>query len=249
VVDQIAKLNNRTAQVLNCGFVSVPGLGPWCRDRPFERFDHDPARSRSLLTLAGFDCSATPCVKDGKTLQVEYVTNETSTRRIRTQEILIAGVRESGFELVRENIDSESLFGDLGLCFLGGKRPLLECTIPASVDPLDVPLFGTLPELFACDAIATRANGLAGYNRMHWCNPEADRVMQEASRELDAPSRVGLMNRLYELQAGDAIGLPLYAVPAVSVWRSDRIAGPIGFWNGTPYGLFFNMDEWFLVTW
>jgi hypothetical protein len=37
-------------------------------------------------------------------------------------------------------------------------------------------------------------------------------------------------------------------LPAVSAWRSDKIAGPIGLWNGTPYGLFFNIDDWYLVT-
>jgi hypothetical protein len=31
----------------------------------------------------------------------------------------------------------------------------------------------------------------------------------------------------------------------VTDWRSDKIQGPIGLWNGTPYGTFFNVSEWY----
>jgi hypothetical protein len=33
----------------------------------------------------------------------------------------------------------------------------------------------------------------------------------------------------------------------MSVWRPDRIAGPIGLYNSSPYGLFFNMEDWWLA--
>ena len=56
-----------------------------------------------------------------------------------------------------------------------------------------------------------------------------------------------LMGLVYDLQALDFVSLPLYTLPAVSVWRTDQIAGPIGLWNSSPYGLFFNMEEWYLT--
>ena len=53
---------------------------------------------------------------------------------------------------------------------------------------------------------------------------------------------------MYELEAQDMIGLPLFVVPAIVGWRSDRIAGPIGAYNSSPYGTFFNMNEWYLAS-
>jgi hypothetical protein len=71
--------------------------------------------------------------------------------------------------------------------------------------------------------------------------------MKAADRAVDPSIRLGLMDEVYELQAQDAIGIPLFVRPAVSIWRPDQIAGPIGLRNGTPYGLFFNMNEWYVA--
>ena len=32
----------------------------------------------------------------------------------------------------------------------------------------------------------------------------------------------------------------------MTMWRTDHIAGPIGLFNSSPYGTFFNMNEWYL---
>jgi hypothetical protein len=44
------------------------------------------------------------------------------------------------------------------------------------------------------------------------------------------------------------MSLPLYVLPNVSAWRTDKIAGPIGTWNPTIYGLFWNMNEWYVAS-
>jgi hypothetical protein len=54
------------------------------------------------------------------------------------------------------------------------------------------------------------------------------------------------MEQVYEIEADDAISLPLYAFPAMSAWRTDLIAGPIGLYNSSPYGLFFNLSDWWV---
>jgi hypothetical protein len=52
------------------------------------------------------------------------------------------------------------------------------------------------------------------------------------------------MDQIYATQAQDFLSLPLYVLPELAAWRTDRIAGPIGAYNGTLNGLFFNMNEW-----
>ena len=71
--------------------------------------------------------------------------------------------------------------------------------------------------------------------------------MEQSDRELDPAKRLGLLNQVYAMEAEDSVALPLYVVPVVSAWRSNTLDGPIGVWNGSPYGLFFNMNEWYLA--
>ena len=70
--------------------------------------------------------------------------------------------------------------------------------------------------------------------------------MQLSDRELDPQRRLALMERIFELQAQNFVSLPLYVLPVISAWRTDKIAGPIGRYSSTPYGMFFNMNEWFV---
>ncbi len=98
----------------------------------------------------------------------------------------------------------------------------------------------------ACDNIPTAANGYAGANDFHWCNQQATTLMKESDKELDVTKRQALLQQVYALQVQDfAPSLPLYTLPQVTAWRSDKIAGPIGQWNNTFYSGFWNIDQWY----
>ncbi len=70
--------------------------------------------------------------------------------------------------------------------------------------------------------------------------------MKRSDKELNVQQRLSLFDQIYSLEAKDFLSLPLYVLPSVSAWRTDRIAGPIGQYNSSIYGLFFNMNEWSL---
>jgi len=231
IVDRLIKPINSDAQVLNCGFVAFPALGPWCHTRPFDRFNYDPARARGILESDGYDCAATFCVKDGKLLEIE-IWSSMNPRRIATQSIVVDHAREAGFNLKPRN------YGSTGVHSLD-RFQITDFATYTSGDP-------SVTETFGCEQIPSNENGYQGYNWSHWCNAEADRLMQEADREIDPQRRLTLMERIYERQAQDFVSLPLYLLPAVSAWRTDKIAGPIGLYSSTPYGMFFNMNEWYV---
>jgi hypothetical protein len=72
--------------------------------------------------------------------------------------------------------------------------------------------------------------------------------MTQADQELDVQKRIDLSNQVGTLMGQDAMSLPLYILPNVSAWRADTIAGPVGQYNESIYGLFFNMDQWYLAS-
>jgi ABC-type transport system substrate-binding protein len=102
----------------------------------------------------------------------------------------------------------------------------------------------TVTELLSCDEVPSEAHGYYGENNIEWCDPRATRLMEEADQELDPARRLALMEQVYQLEALDMIGLPLFAIPAIVAWRNDRVAGPIDAYLSSPYGPFFNIDQW-----
>jgi ABC-type transport system substrate-binding protein len=236
IVNRIVRLNNLNAEVLNCGFVALPDLGPWCATRPFDRFRYDPELARRLLESAGYDCTSSPCAKSGKPLEIRQITNATSVIQTRIQELVKRQVAAAGIELKIVNFEGGVLFGSA--CPFATIQ-VTQCAKPAPSD-------GSITELLGCAAIPTRKTEYAGENRISWCNREADRLMRESDQELDPARRLELLSRVHEIQAEDFMGLPLFVVPVVSAWRTDKIAGPIGRYASSPYGLFFNMNEWHL---
>jgi peptide/nickel transport system substrate-binding protein len=237
VIDAIIKLNNPNAAVLNCGFVSFPNIGQWCQQSPlpFEQFTYDPAKAKEVLTAAGYDCSATPCTKNGQPLVVEYSTVATNTRRTTTQELLKDKAKDAGIEFKIKNYDAGVLFGDVAP---HGKFTIADYATGGSVDP-------SITASFGCDAIPTDANKFAGGNWNHWCNDQADTLMSQSDQELDPAKRLDLLSQVYQLEATDFLSLPLYVLPNVGAWRTDQIAGPITDYIPSNLGMFYNMNEWY----
>jgi len=40
--------------------------------------------------------------------------------------------------------------------------------------------------------------------------------------------------------------LPIYILPNVTIWRGDKVFGPVGEENTNPLGTFQNADEWYV---
>jgi peptide/nickel transport system substrate-binding protein len=237
VVDTVVKLNNPDAEVLNCGFLALPNLGPWCETKPFEQFTYSPERAKAILESDGYDCSANPCTKNGKRLEVGYDDVSVTPRRTATEVLLIPKALDAGFDLTVVRREGGAQFSDVGP---HGAFTMVDSTQAASPDP-------SVTALLACDGIPTSENGLVGNNWIRWCDQGATALMNASDAELDPLKRLDDMNQIYALEARDFISLPLYVIPAVSAWRTDQIAGPIGLYNSSPYGLFFNMNEWYVA--
>jgi peptide/nickel transport system substrate-binding protein len=238
IVDAIAKLNNQDAQVLNCGFLALPRVGPWCGTKPFEQFTYDPERSKAILEGDGYNCSSTPCTRNGAALVVGYSAASTNSRRAATSDLIGKSALAAGFSFKTEGCDCGTLVFDVGPRL---NLTMADYSLETSPDP-------SLTSILACDNIPTAENAYSGRNWIRWCNEDATALMKASDAELDPAKRLDEMNQIYVIEAQDFVSIPLYVVPAVSIWRTDQIDGPIGLYNSSPYGLFFNMNDWFVAS-
>jgi peptide/nickel transport system substrate-binding protein len=153
------------------------------------------------------------------------------------QPLIKAKALAAGFDLEIENYDAEPFYSTT---LPKGKFDMAEYMYLMSPDP-------GITWLLACESIPTKDNGWSGSNYNRWCDPHATDVMHQADAELDPARRLALLDQVYDLEAKAFVSLPLYSSPVIGAWRADRMAGPIGDFNGSLTGLFFNMNEWSLA--
>ncbi|TMK78237.1 MAG: hypothetical protein E6G47_10060, partial [Actinobacteria bacterium] len=215
-----------------------PGT-PWCdgpNGTPYAQFHFDANKVSEVLTADGWaKDSAGFWAKGGKELAFTYDTT-TKDRRIATQALLKEKFAEAGFKVTLKVDDATLLFETK---LPKGDFQIADFAEGGSVDPSPT-------SNFACKNIPTAANGYAGANDFHYCNPAADALMTQSDSELDVTKRAQELQQAYALMAADFMpGVPLYTLPQITAWRSDKIAGPVGTWNNTFYSGFWNIDEWY----
>ncbi len=231
VVDTLVRINAPDAEVLNCmGW--LPDVGDWCDQTDFAEYTYDPAKAMEAFEAAGYDCSGVAgggfCEKDGEPLSIEYTTTSGNARREDTQALLQERAKAAGLDLQTKTDDAAILFGNL---LNEGAYQIADYALGGSPSP-------SVYEILACEG---------GQNTDFWCDEEATRLMEEADREPDPAARLELTQQVGDILAEQAVGVPMYVLPQLTAWRTDIIAGPIGEWNSTIYGSFFNANEWYLV--
>jgi len=238
VVNVIIKLNNPEATVLNCLGWYLPDQ---CDQTDFQQFTYQPDKAMELLESAGYDCSGVAsggfCQKDGEDLTLAYTSTAGNDRRADTAALLKEKYKAAGINLDVKFLDPTALFSNN---LPKGDFQLTEYALGGSPDP-------TVTGIFACDQQPTAENGYSGQNQDHWCNETATKLMYDSDAELDPNKRLDEIHKIGDYIAQDFVGIPMYILPDVSAWRSDKIAGPIGVYNESGYGLFYNMNEWYTV--
>ena len=242
VIDAVIKLNNPNAEVLACGFNAFVGLGPWCDTTYFgtDMFPYDPQKARDAFTAAGYDCSDpnAACTKDGQDLTIQYSTVSTNTRRTTTQELLQPDALKAGVKFQIKNYEAGVLFGDVGP---KGKFTMADYATGGSPNP-------SITSSYGCQAIPTEANSFGGGNWNRWCNQQATDLMNQSDQELDQSKVEDLMNQVYAFEQQDFLSLPLYQLPNVGAWRTDKIAGPISDYIPSNLGMFYNANYWYVAS-
>jgi peptide/nickel transport system substrate-binding protein len=236
VIDAVIKPINPNAELLNCAGW-VPTVGRWCDDTDFADFHYDVTKAKELLSDDGWTLGSDGIyAKDGKRLSLQFSTTTGNKGREDTQALLKEKWKAAGIEMVTKNFESPSpIFTDV---VPKGNFSIAEFALVASPDP-------SVVAYYACDQIPTTANGYSGQNYDRWCNEEASDLAHEADRTLDQAKRLDLVHRVGDLVRQDLVWLPLYQKPLITAWRRDKVAGPVGKYNETALGGFYNLVDWY----
>ncbi len=237
VISGVIALNNPKAQVENCG-LWVPGQGPWCSSNaPFAKYTYDPSKAAQILQADGYTKGSNGIFeKNGQPLNITISTTAGNARRATTVTLLQAKAQAAGINLQIRTYDPTDLFSNIAP---QGKFQVALYAQGPIIDP-------SVTAVFASNQIPTKANSYAGENWDHWRNTQADSLMTQSDQQLDPAKRAQLIQQVATLMAQDLPMLPVDVLPNVSAWRTDKIAGPVGTWNSSAYGLFFNMNQWFV---
>jgi ABC-type transport system substrate-binding protein len=168
---------------------------------------------------------------------VQYSTVSTNTRRTTTQQLLQNKVAAAGFAFQIKNYEAGVLFGDI---LPHGTFTMADFATGGSVDP-------SVTSTLACEAIPTSKNAFSGGNWNHWCNQNATNLMHQSDQQIDPQRRLQMLDQIYKLEVQDFISLPLYVLPSVGAWRMDKIGGPIAAYIPSNLGMFWNMNQWYLL--
>jgi len=165
-------------------------------------YDYDPTRARKLLEEAGFTGSEGGVRSDagGHRLSLELTTTAGNRVREQVAQVIQSQLRQVGIDL-RIKAEPPRLFSDA----LNHRRFTALAMYAWVERPEDVSR-STLHS----EEIPTEKNGWSGQNYPAYANPEMDKALDAAERELDPDKRRTLFAEIQRLYAEDLPVLPLY---------------------------------------
>ena len=200
----------------------------------FSVYTKDLAKVDSLMKGAGWAKGADGIwAKGADRASFKLRTTAGNKRRELTQEILIAQLKEAGFEMQADNIKAGDLFGK---ALPAGD---FQAAIYAQVATFPLP---SLSALFQSANIPSDANKQSGQNWTRTNIAGLDDLLKSSDKELDETKRIVTSKSIDKLLAADATSIPLDPLPNIMLW-SKKLTGPS---DNAVMGPFWNMNTWTL---
>ena len=184
----------------------------------FGVYKKDLAKVTELMTKAGFAKGGDGIwAKGGAKATFALRTTAGNKRRELTQEVLIAQLKEAGFEMTTDNVKAGDLFGKL--LPAGDFQAALYAQVATFVDP-------SLSNLFQSDNIPSEANKNSGQNWTRTNIPAADPLLKQIDSEIDTAKRIAASKAADKLIADSATSIPLDPLPNILLW-AKKVTGPV----------------------
>ena len=202
-------------------------------------YEYDPEKAKQLLDEAGWKDTNGNGIRDknGTEMQMVFQTSVNPLRQ-KTQAVVKQGLQSIGVGVELKSIDPsvyfssdptnnetvEHFYADLQMYTTGN----------TSLDPTAYMNFMT------CDQIPQKSNNWSGDNNSRYCNPEYDRLWQEANQELDPEKRQQLFIEMNDILIENAAVIPL-------VHRADVMAFSNSLTGYEPTA--WDMRTWDIMNW
>jgi peptide/nickel transport system substrate-binding protein len=173
----------------------------------FSQYKLDLAKASELMTGAGWAKGGDGIwAKGGVRASFALRTTAGNARRELTQEVLIAQLKDAGFEMTTDNAKAGDLFGKL--LPAGDYQVALYAQVATFPDP-------GLSNIFVSTNIPTEANGNTGQNWQRVNVPELDPLLKSVDSEVDEAKRVTASLAADKVLAENAVSLPLDPLPNI----------------------------------
>ncbi|MFN4070716.1 MAG: peptide ABC transporter substrate-binding protein [Thermus caldifontis] len=202
------------------------------------KYEYNLDRARALLAEMGWRPGPDGILQrtvDGRTVrfEIEWVTTAGNVVRERFQQFVAEDFRKIGVSVRINNAPSAVVFADdfIQRASEGRWTGMFMFAWISSLQEQG--------NLFSCDARPTKENNFAGQNVGGWCNPEFDRLRDQANIEFNEQRRKQLFDRMQEIWAEELPALPLY-------FRADPLVVRKGLVNyvSAAYSGGFNYPNW-----
>jgi peptide/nickel transport system substrate-binding protein len=236
ILDQVIHPDFPDVELLQCG-VWVPTVGEWCDQTLWADVKFDAGKVKSLLEGDGWTKGSDGIyAKAGTRLSFKWTINAGNKRRESIQALVIPKLKDLGIEAVPDNTDADTLFQTR----LPQRQLEMGTYIQtASPDP-------SVTTILSCKQIPSPENSFSGQNSVAWCNQQATDLMDQSDKTPDPGKRLDLIHQIAKLLRQDAVLLPMYQLPNVTIVRTDKIDGPTTLYTPASYSAFGNIYDWSL---
>ena len=206
---------------------------------PNTSYEHNLEKAKQLLDQAGWKDNNGNGIRDknGTEMQMLFQTSVNPLRQ-KTQAVIKQGLQSVGMGVELKSIDPsvyfssdssnndtvEHFYADLQMYTTGNTSP----------DP------GAYMNFQTCNQIPQKANNWSGDNNSRYCNPEYDRLWQEASKELDPEKRKQLFITMNDMLIKDAVVIPLVHRADVTAFGNSLTGYELTAWD---------MRTWDIMNW
>ena len=175
---------------------------------PNTSYEFNLNKAATLLDEAGWQDTNNNGIRDknGVEMNVLFQTSVNPLRQ-KTQEVIKQALQSLGIGVELKSIDASIFFSsdpasnDTTEHFYADLQ-MFTRTI-TNPDPL------TYMETYTCSEISQKANNWSGRNTSRYCNPEYDRLWQQAKTELDPEKRKQIFIKMNDLIINNASAIPL----------------------------------------
>jgi len=219
---------------------SVIALG-WAAPKDVVQESYDPQKARQVLDAAGWTPGADGIRSKGAVRASLRISTTTGDRiREQVEQILIDEWRQIGVELTIRNLPSSVLLGT----WSGGS--------PKARGDFDIAMFASTPGLdphahlslgYQCRNIPQESNRGAGSNHSRFCDPQFDRLVDEAGASVDQETRKQLYARAQRIVNENVVKIWVYNNSRIDAFRAN-----VGGYRGNPWtsAVTWSAEDWFV---